>query len=916
MLIGHPVEADRRVLGEDGDALLPLEVHRVHDPLGDVLVGPEGARLPQQLVDEGGLAVVDVGDDGHVAQVVAGLHELGSAFGSWRGDLRAYSRGATMNLPVEEAVPALRAALAGAGVAVLRAPPGAGKSTVVPLRLLDEPWIDGRRIVVLQPRRVAARAVARRLAEQLGEEVGATVGYRTRDDRRVGPSTRIEVVTEGILTRRLQSDPTLPGTALVVFDEVHERHLVTDLGLALAIEARASLRPDLRILAMSATLDVAKVAGLLGDAPVVEAEGRTFPVDVRWAPSVPSSRRGRTWRPDVVTEVTAGVRRALDADDGDVLAFLPGAGEIDRAASALADLSDRGIDVLALHGSLPAAEQDRALAPAAPGRRRVVLATDIAETSLTVEGVRIVVDGGLARRPAHDARTGMTRLRTEPISKASADQRAGRAGRLAPGVAWRLWSTVDHAARRAFSDPEIARVDLAGLALELAAWGASDGGGLPWLDPPPARTLAEGRAVLRLLGLVDGESHITPTGRAAVALPLHPRLARMVVAAEPSDRYDACVLATVLDGRPPPGDAADITHRLARVDDRRVGDLLRRASRIGGSQWQIPPSPAPNSEGATAGRVLALAYPDRVGQAKGGPGRFRLRGGTAAWVPAEDPLAGAEFVVAADLDGKRDGARIRLGAALDAGDVLALFGDAVREHRSLVWDRDRDDLVERVARTLDRLDLGTIARRPTPSDATTAALVDRVKATKLGVLPPSAPAESLRARVAFLRRHLGEPWPDLTDRALLGSLTTWLAPFLAGATGRDDLEALDVATALRSTLVPHGAGRDLDRLAPADLVLPSGRRVRIDYDADGGPAARVRVQQLFGVTEHPTVLDGRVPVVLHLLSPADRPVQVTADLPGFWSGSWAEVRKAMAGRYPKHPWPEDPGSFSPGSSAR
>jgi ATP-dependent helicase HrpB len=817
-----------------------------------------------------------------------------------------------VNLPVEEAVPALRAALADPGVAVLRAPPGAGKSTVVPLQLLDEPWVGGGRVVVLQPRRVAARAVARRLAEQLGEEVGGTVGYRTRDDRRVGPSTRLEVVTEGILTRRLQSDPTLPGTALVVFDEVHERHLVTDLGLALALEARSSLRPDLRILAMSATLDVAKLADRLGGAPVVEAEGRSFPVDIRWAPSVAPSRRGRTWRPDVTSDVTAAVRRALDTDDGNVLAFLPGAGEIDRVSSALADLAARGVDVLALHGSLGPAEQDRALAPAPPGRRRVVLATDIAETSLTVDGVRIVVDGGLARRPAHDARTGMTRLRTEPISKASADQRAGRAGRLGPGVAWRLWSTVDHAARRAFSDPEIARVDLAGLALELAAWGDADGHTLPWLDAPPPRTLAEGRAVLALLGLVDGDGRITPAGRAAAALPLHPRLARMVAAADPADRYDACVLATVLDGRPPPGEAADITHRAGRVDRRRVDDLLRR---IGGSTFPIVRGPAPNSPSTAAGRVLALAYPDRVAQAKGGPGRLRLRGGTAAWVPADDPLAGAAFVVAADLDGKRDGARIRLGAALAADDVIALFGHEVREHRSLVWDRDRDDLVERVARTLDRLDLGTVHRRPSPGDATTAALLDRVKATKLGVLPPSSTADSLRARVAFLRQHRGEPWPDLSDRALLAALPTWLAPFLAGATGRADLEDVDVAGALRATLLPSDAGRDLDRLAPGDLDLPSGRPVPIDYGADGGPACRVRVQRLFGITVHPTVLDGEVPVVLHLLSPADRPIQVTADLPGFWSGSWAEVRKAMAGRYPKHPWPADPASFSPGSGS-
>lgn len=783
-----------------------------------------------------------------------------------------------MTLPVEDAVEEVRAALVDPGAAVLVAPPGSGKSTVIPLRLLGEPWAgaEAGRIVVLQPRRVATRAVAARLAWHLGEDVGETVGYRTRDDARVGPGCRIEVVTEGILTRRLQSDPSLPGIAAVLFDEVHERNLQTDLGLALTLEVRRTIRPDLRVLAMSATLAAGKVAALLGG-PIVTAEGSPHPVDVWWAPP---PRRER-----VVDAVPAAVRRALadPTTSGDVLVFLPGVGEIDRV---LTDLQDVDADVLALHGSLPPAEQDRALSTAA--RRRVVLATDIAETSLTVEGVQVVVDAGLAREPALDARTGMTRLRTVPASKASADQRAGRAGRLGPGVAWRLWSQVEHAARRPFAEPEILRVDLAALALELDAWGG-DAAALPWLDPPPRRAMEDARALLAQLGLLDAER-----GRAAASLPVHPRLARMVLDAPVEDRWAACVLATVLEGRPPPGDDADISGRLDRYDQRRARDLARRAGVDTGGA--VDPQ--------RFGRLLALAFPDRIGQAKGGPGRFRLRGGSAAWVPASDSLARAPFVVAADLDGKRAGARIRLGAAIELDDVLQVGGDAVREHRSTGWDRDRDDLVERVARTLDRLDLGTVVRPAPPSDATTAALVDHARRSRLAALPMAA-ADSLRARVSFLRGLDPERWPDLSDATLLRRLDEWLAPFLAGATSRRDVEIVDVVDAL-AVLLPAGAHGELDRLAPESLALPSGRRVAVDYGAEAGPAVAARVQDLYGISDHPTVGAGRVPVVVHLLSPAGRPVQVTSDLPRFWSGSWRDVRRELAGRYPKHDWPEDP----------
>jgi ATP-dependent helicase HrpB len=830
------------------------------------------------------------------------------------------------NLPVEVCVAELRRALAEAGHAVLVAPPGAGKTTVVPLRLLDEPWVGDGRIVVLEPRRLATRAAARRLAAGLGEEVGGTVGYRTRDERRVSAATRIEVVTEGILTRRLQHDPTLPGTALVVFDELHERNLQTDLGLALALDAKRGLRPDLRILAMSATLDGARVAALLGSsgggvpAPLVTSEGRQHPVDVRWAPLGP---RGR-----LEAGVAGAVRRALaEVPDGDLLVFLPGAGEIGRATRALADAGIGGgagtVDVLGLYGSLPAAEQDRALAPSGVGRRRVVLATDIAETSLTVAGVTVVVDAGLARQPAHDPRTGLTALRTVPASKASTDQRAGRAGRTAPGYAYRLWSLVEHAARRPFTDPEITRVDLAGLALELAAWGVSDPAELSFLDPPPPRALAEARALLATLGALDGGGRLTAVGRAMVELPLHPRLARMVVdAADTGDGALAAALAALLEERDvlrgrPDDLPVDLVERLALVADprgshpaadRRAVDRVRRRTtelaRRAGVDNRTP------MDVRRAGRVLALAYPERLAQSRGRSGRFVLRSGAGAWVPTGDALSGEAFLVAAELDGATGDARVRRAAGLDADDVLAVAGPEVTEHRTLAWDGDRHDVVARVEHRLGRLTLGTVEGRPEAGPATTAALLGHVRVTRLTALSWTAVATSLRTRVAFLRTHRPEEaWPDVADKALLADLGGWLAPFLAGATGRADLERVDVAVALRS-LVPHDLARRLDELAPRHVELPTGRTVTLDYAVDP-PVLAAPVQELYGVLSTPTVAGGRVPVVVHLLSPAGRPVQVTADLAGFWAGTWADVRKELAGRYPKHQWPLDPATATP-----
>lgn len=833
---------------------------------------------------------------------------------------------AAADLPVTGSLDALRAALAGAGLAVLQAPPGAGKTTVVPLALLDEAWLAGQRIVMLEPRRLATRAAARRMAALRREQVGGTVGYVTRDDRAVGPTTRIEVVTEGILTRRLQRDPGLDGIGLVIFDEFHERNLQADLGLALALDARRHLRGDLRVLVMSATLDGERVAALLGGdgdpAPIVTSEARSHPVDIRWAPLRP--------REHLEPAVAAAVVRTLRTEpEGDLLVFLPGAGEIRRVADLLGEALPDGarVDVHVLHGALPVAEQDAALLPGLPGWRKVVLATDIAETSLTVEGVRIVVDAGLARRPAFDAQTGLTRLQTAPASRASADQRAGRAGRLGPGVAVRLWSKVAHAARPPHIEPEIRQADLAGLALELAVWG-TDATDLPFLDPPPPRALDEARRLLVELGALDEATRPTPAGRAMAGLGVHPRLARMLlVARDRGDGWLGCLIAAVLEDRDvlrgrPDELPADIGVRLALLDDpggrhpRADGRALRRArarARDLARRLSVPAGHPPGADPADAGALLAVAYPDRVAQARGGHGRFLLRAGTEAWVRADDPLAHEELLAVAEVDGRRRNGRIRLAAPLALDELLAVAGDRIVEHTRVDWDTERDDLVARVERQLGRLRLGTVERRPEPGLPTTTALLDRVRATGLAVLPWTEASRSLQARILFLRAVLGEPWPDVSDAALRRTLDDWLSPLLVGATGRDDLDRIDLTGVLRGHLPPQLPSQ-LDRLAPEAVDVPSGRRVRLDYrhGAPGDPPVlAVPVQEMFGSTATPTVAGGRVPVVLHLLSPADRPVQVTSDLAGFWSGSWLEVRKEMAGRYPRHPWPEDPARAEP-----
>ncbi len=833
---------------------------------------------------------------------------------------------APTGLPVEECVPALRAALAGRGAAVLQAEPGAGKSTVVPLRLLDEARLGASRIVMLEPRRLAARATAHRMATLLGEEVGRTVGFRTRAESRVGRATRIEVVTDGILTRRLQRDPSLEGTGLVIFDEVHERNLQGDLALAFTLDVRRSLRADLAVLAMSATLDVDRMATLLGgpDTPatIVSSPGRSHPVEVRWDAREPGQR--------LADATVSAVRVALRSDPGDVLVFLPGAAEIRRVAGLLGADRDllSAVDVRPLHGGLPADQQDAALASSTDGRRRVVLSTDIAETSLTVEGVRVVIDSGEVRRPAFDHRSGLSRLRTVPSSRASADQRAGRAGRTEPGVAYRLWSERDHRQRAEFAEPEIRTSELAGLALELAVWGAQ-ADELPFLDAPPAPRLTDARELLERLGAIDGTGRPTEAGRAMSELPLHPRLAHMVVSARPAGHgWLACILAALLEERDvlrrhPSDLPVDVEERVRLVDDpqRRLADAdpaavanARSRARELAKRCDIPPG---GVEVGAAGRVLALAHPDRLAQHAGGD-QLRLRSGQRVALRSTDPLHAAPFLVVAETGpvSRRGGPgpagpedEVRIAAALELQDLESVAGADIETLTQVVWDAARDDVEQRTERRLGALVLASATGRPSPGAHTVNVLVDRVRRGGLDLVRWSPTARSLQARAEFARRLLGEPWPDVGDGALLATLDDWLAPLLVGATRRTDVERVDMAVVIR-TLLGHRLVHELDDAVPAAVTVASGRQTPIDYRTDP-PSIAARPQELFGTTVHPSIAAGRLPLAIHLLSPAGRTVQVTSDLPGFWAGTWADVRKEMAGRYPKHDWPTDPANASP-----
>ena len=841
-------------------------------------------------------------------------------------------------LPVDAALPGLVAALGAAPAAVLQAPPGAGKTTRVPLALLGADWLDGRSVVMLEPRRLAARTAARRLASQLGERPGGTVGYQVRLDAKRSGRTRVEVVTEGVLTRRLLGDPALergPGgqpVGVVIFDEYHERSLQADLGLALCLQAQALLRPDLRILVMSATLDGARVASLLGpDTPVVTSEGRTYEVETHYVDPRPT-----TGRPARVEDAVAdAVRRALGEETGSVLAFLPGVGEIRRTADRLGDLG-RGVRLAPLYGTLSARDQDAAIGPAPAGERKVVLATSIAETSLTIEGVRVVVDAGLARRPRFDAGSGMSRLETVRVSAAEADQRRGRAGRTQPGVCYRLWSRTEQAALQPFARPEITTADLAPLALDLAAWGAAPDE-LRWLDAPPDALYASARALLQDLDALDDAGRLTGHGRALADLPMHPRLAHMALRARDLDRAAlAADLAALLgerdvvqpDGPRGLGRVPDVDLRL-RVEALRGGDVgsirglrldrgsLARAREQAGRwrrQWDARERAGDLDD---AGHLLALAYPDRVAQrvaetAQGA--RFRLRGGRSATLDSAQPLADAPFLAVGDLDDRSGGVRVFLAAPLDADHVEALFADDVVEEEVVTWDAAAGAVRARRVRRLGAVVLTDAPlRRPDPGLVRTA-LADGLRESGLDALGWSRDARRLRERLAFLHAH-DEAWPDVSDDALLGSLDVWLAAPLATARRLSDLARADLGGALLA-LVPWDRHGDLDRLAPSHVEVPSGSRIPVDYSVPEAPVLAVRLQEVFGLEATPRVLGGRLPLVMHLLSPAGRPAQVTTDLASFWRDAYFDVRKDLRGRYPKHHWPENPLDATPTARAK
>jgi ATP-dependent helicase HrpB len=807
-------------------------------------------------------------------------------------------------LPIDAALPALRAALAAGSSAVLVAPPGAGKTTRVPLDLLSADWLGPTgKIVLLEPRRLAARAAAERMAATLGERVGDTVGLRVRLGSKISARTRIEVVTEGVFTRMILDDPELAGIGAVIFDEFHERSLDADLGLAFALDAQGALREDLRLLVMSATLDGARVARLLGDAPVVASEGRAYPVETRHVERDPNRR--------IEEAMSDAILRALRADPGSVLAFLPGQGEIRRVATLLAGRVPDGTEVAPLYGALSPAEQDRAVAPAAAGRRKVVLATSIAETSLTIEGVRIVVDSGLSRVPVYEPGLGLTRLVTARASRASVDQRRGRAGRTEPGLCYRLWPEAATTALEPFTRPEILAADLSGLLLDCAAWGVTDPGGLAFLDPPPAAALGEARSMLRDLAAIDADGRLTPGGRGLRALPLPPRLARMVVSAAASGQARAAAdLAAVLVERGLGGDGVDLADRVERfardrsarsADMRRLAEGWARRANAAASTA----SPLAGVDLSEVGPLLALAYPDRVARARGRDGEFVMANGRAGRLDPALALAREPFVVVADIAGAAGSARILAAAPIALPAIEALFADRIAASNQVSFDRAARSLRARSARRLGSVTLGERSL-PVPADAESAAILAQgVADVGLDALPWTPALAQWRARVSFLHAAEGGDWPDLSDDVLAAGIADWLAPEILGRTAIDAIAAEDLGRALQALLPWTLRGR-LETEAPTHVEVPTGSRIPIDYGAEGGPVLAVRVQELFGLDRHPTIAGGRVPLVLHLLSPAQRPIQITRDLPGFWRGSWAAVRADLRGRYPRHPWPEDP----------
>jgi len=800
-------------------------------------------------------------------------------------------------LPIDEALPRLTSALATNNRSVLVAQPGAGKTTRVPLVLLDEPWAKDMKILVLEPRRLAARAAAARMASILGEQVGDTVGLRVRFGSKVSKRTRIEVVTEGVFTRLILDDPSLAGVAAVLFDEFHERSLDADLGLALVRDAQQGLRDDLKILVMSATLDGARVAALLGNAPVIESQGRGFPVETRYL--------GRDARVPIERQVADAAEHALRADSGSLLVFLPGAAEIRRTETLLKErVRKANVDIVALFGALDASEQDRAISPAPPGHRKVVLATSIAETSLTIEGIRVVIDSGLSRVPRYEPDVGLTRLQTVRVSRAAADQRRGRAGRTEPGVCYRLWDEPQTGSLEPYTRPEILSADLSSFVLDLAQWGAVDPGELAFLDPPPRAALNEARALLGDLGALDAQGRVTEEGRKLRALPLPPRLARMVVdAAAEGAGAQAAAIAALLTERGLGGDDLDLCRRLDqfRRDSSRRGEDARAMVK----RW----ADAVDGNGGgklSVGSILALAYPDRIAKSRGGrSGAFLLANGRGGLVDPASALACETFLAVAELTGAAGASRILLAAPLTRAEIEARFADRIEEREAVTFDTDSASLRARRSRRLGVLVLAEQLKPVAPNAENAKQLAEGIAALGIGKLPWSKAQMQLRNRVSFLRRSEGDEWPDLSDNTLARTVAEWLAPFLTGKTALAQIGADDLAAAL-DALIPWNLRHRLDAEAPTHFTASTGSAVPIDYDAEQGPTISIRVQELFGLATHPSIAGGRVPLVIELLSPAHRPVQVTRDLPGFWRGSYKDVKTEMRGRYPKHPWPDDP----------
>jgi ATP-dependent helicase HrpB len=806
------------------------------------------------------------------------------------------------DLPVSDVLAPLRAALAETPNAVLAAPPGAGKTTLVPLVLAEEPWLKGK-IILIEPRRLAARAAARRMAAMLGEEVGGTVGYRMRLDTKVSARTRIEVVTEGVFTRMALSSPDLEGVDCVIFDEFHERALEADFGLALALDIQSGLREDLRILVMSATLDTSRVARLLDDCPVIESLGRSHPVEIRHLDR-PAGER-------IEVSMTNAIETIHRTETGSILAFLPGQGEIRQVASRLEGRLGPLTGIQPLYGGLSAQEQDAAIKPAADGRRKVVLATPVAESSITIDGVRIVIDSGLVRQPVYEPSTGITRLETIRASQASADQRAGRAGRTAPGIAVRLWRGEQTKALPAFSTPQVLASDLSAMVLDCLAWGVRDPRDLRFIDPPPEAAITEARVLLESLGAVDADGGLTERGKKMRALALPPRLAAMVVSGQQDGHgYAAAELAVLLTEQGLGGQDADLEVRLSRfrADRSPRGTAARAlAARLAGGK---PSSTTP----CPAAALLVHAFPDRIARQRGARGKFVLANGRGAMIDETDRLAGSDFLVIADMSGKAQAARI-LAAAELSGEALAdVLATRAVESEECVFDSPSGSVR---ARRISRLGAITLAETPLPKPddaAAMAVLCQAIRKLGLKALPFSSAGLQLRDRIGFLHRSLGAPWPDVSDEALLEGLETWFAPYQPGILSFKSIDRDGLNEGLLSLCGP-GARKELDRLAPTHYQAPTGSRLPIRYDEDS-PVVAIRVQELFGETRHPAIAGGRLPLTLELLSPAHRPIQTTRDLPGFWKGSWADVRAEMRGRYPRHPWPENPEQAAPTHRAK